>query len=257
MKILFIGDIVASPGRDAVKELLPDLRDELTPDIVIANAENLTHGRGASTQHLEEMQNAGVDFFTGGDHTFWLGSLEDEIDNLPYVRPANYPPGTPGDGHRLVDLGSKGNILIINLMGRVFIGNPIDDPFRKADEILESYADKKVDAIVVDFHAEATSEKHALAFYLDGRVDAIVGTHTHVPTCDTRVFPKGTIYVTDVGMCGNIDSVLGVKKEIILKKTLTGLNQRFEWETTGKKAFRSVIIDTREKTIERVDKYLS
>lgn len=256
MKILLIGDIVASPGREAVVEVLPGIKAEIVPDLTIANAENLAHGRGVTVQTISKMQEAGIDYFTSGDHVFWQKGTADEIDTLPIIRPANYPKGVPGIGHKLLDLGKHGNVLLINLMGRTFLSNSIDDPFRKADEILNAYTDKDVALTIVDFHAEATSEKQALGFYLDGRVDIFVGTHTHIPTCDHRILPKNTYYVTDLGMTGNIDSVLGVKTEIIQKLFLTGMNQRFEWESTGKKAFRSVIIDTDKKTIDRLDKYL-
>jgi 2',3'-cyclic-nucleotide 2'-phosphodiesterase len=254
MRILFIGDIVSEPGRNAVKELLPQIKTDFSPDIVIANAENITHGRGFTKEAIEEMQNVGVDFFTGGDHTFWQKGSEDIIDSLPMIRPANYPPSVAGSGYKIVDLGSKGTILIINILGRVFFSNQLDSPFNEIDKILEEHKDQNITEILVDFHAEATSEKYAMGFYLDGRVSAVIGTHTHVPTCDHRILPKGTAFVSDAGMTGNIDSVLGVKTEIIQKLFLTGINQRFEWESAGKKAFRSVIIDTAEKTIERVDR---
>lgn len=256
MKILLIGDIVASPGREAIQEVLPGIKAKIMPDLTIANAENLAHGRGVTAKTISQMQDSGVDYFTSGDHIFWQKSTDDEIDTLPLIRPANYPAGVAGIGHKLLDIGKHGNVLIINLMGRTFLSNSIDDPFRKADEILEEYENKDVALTIVDFHAEATSEKYALGFYLDGRVDIFVGTHTHVPTCDHRILPKGTYYVTDLGMTGNVDSVLGVKTEIIQKLFLTGINQRFEWESAGKRAFRSVIIDTDKKTIDRIDKYL-
>lgn len=256
MRILFIGDIVASPGRRAVSKILPNLRKEKEIDIVIANAENLSNGRGATSEALEEIQNAGVDFFTSGDHIFWQRDTEHIFDDFPLIRPLNYPEGTLGEGYKVVDLGAKGKLLVINAMGRTSFGGGFSylrDPFTLTKEVISQHKDENIDAIVVDFHAEATSEKHAFAFYLDGSVDAIVGTHTHVPTCDNRVLPAGTMYVTDLGMTGNLDSVIGVKSEIIIKSYLTAQNQRFEWEKTGKKAFRSVIIDTTKETIERFD----
>lgn len=255
MKIIFIGDIVSSLGRNAVKKTLPALIGDFEPDLVIANAENITGGRGASIEHLQEMQNCGVNYFTSGDHIFWQRGFEDVIDDLPLVRPQNYPSGTPGKGYDLVKSESGKTLLLVNLQGRTFINERIDDPFSAIDEILDLPID--YDACLIDFHAEATSEKHALAFYLDGRVDVIVGTHTHVPTCDNRIFPKGTLYVSDVGMSGSIDSVLGTKSDIIISLYKTGRNQRFEWEKEGRSAFRSVLIDTDRNTIERFDKYLS
>jgi hypothetical protein len=258
MRILFIGDIVAKPGRSAVKEVLPELKREQKVDLVIANAENLAHGRGATAETIREMQTYGVDFFTGGDHLFWHKDFEDVIDTLPIVRPANYPSTTPGKGYALIEHKSGKKVLIINLMGQTSFGGTnafLDHPFKKADEILNEY--KSVDCIkFIDFHAEATSEKEALGFYLDGKVDALIGTHTHIPTCDGMKLPKGTLYLTDAGMTGNINSVLGVKKEIIINQFLTAQNQKFEWEEYGQKAFRSVLLDTENKTVERFDKLL-
>ena len=243
-----------------VKEVLPGIKREQKIDLVIANAENLAHGRGATVETIREMQNYGVDFFTGGDHLFWHKDFEDSIDNLPIVRPANYPEGTPGVGHSLIQYKNGDKILVINLMGRTSFGGTnsyLDDPFKTVTKILDMYSDREkygdIKIKLLDFHAEATSEKYAMAFYLDGKVDAVVGTHTHVPTCDCMVLPKGTLYVTDIGMTGIVDSVLGVKKDIIINLFLTAQNQKFEWEEYGKKAFRSVILDTSKKTIERFD----
>ena len=254
MKILFIGDIVARAGRRYTKEILPDLIKKHKIGFTIANAENIAGGRGATAGTLEELMEVGVDFFTGGDHIFWQKGFEEDIDEFPIIRPANFPQDLPGTGHKLVDAGKFGSILIMNLMGRVSFGNQlVDDPFRKADEILEIYGSEDVSYAILDFHAEATSEKTALGFYLDGRVNAVLGTHTHVPTCDQRVLPKGTLYITDIGMTGIVDSVLGVEKDIIIEQFLSGMNQKFEWENTGTKAFRSVLLDTQKNTIERID----
>jgi metallophosphoesterase (TIGR00282 family) len=254
MKILIVGDIVARPGRDYVREVLPGVIKEHGVEFTIANAENIAHGRGVTKKTLEELMNVGVDFFTSGDHVFWQKDSIDDIESFPIIRPANFPSNLPGEGHALVDAGKFGNILIINLMGRVSFNNQlVDDPFRKVDEILEENKDKEVAYTIVDFHAEATSEKAALGFYLDGRVDAVVGTHTHVPTCDNRVLPDGTLFISDIGMTGIIDSVLGVEKDIIIKQFLSGMNQRFEWENTGTKAFRSVLLDTQKGAITRID----
>lgn len=254
MKILFLGDIVSKPGRQIVKEFLPSLILEFNPDIVIANCENLSHGRGVTKEHLQEMKNAGVDYFTGGDHMFYKKDLEDYIDQEPLVRPANYPSLTPGKGHAVINTKNNEKLLIINVLGRTFLNERLDDPFTKVDEILSSYNKTDYDICIVDFHAEATSEKHALAFYLDGRVNAVLGTHTHVPTCDNRVMPKGTMYVSDVGMCGSTDSVLGVDENIIIAMYLTAQNQRFDWKEDGRRALRSVLLDTNEKTIVRLDR---
>ena len=256
MRIFFIGDIVARPGREIVVELLPKIISEEKIDIVFANGENMAHGRGATRRTIEELLACGINYFTSGDHVFWHKGFEDEIDTLPILRPANFPGDLPGEGYKLLDAGKNGNILLINLMGRTFLNERLDDPFRKLDEILEEVKGEDIGFSIVDFHAEATSEKHAFAFYADGRVGAVLGTHTHVPTCDNRVFPGGTLYVTDLGMTGIIDSVLGVKKGVILDLYLTGLNQKFEWENTGTKALRGVVLDTDKNSIERYDRIL-
>jgi hypothetical protein len=257
MKILFIGEVVAEPGRKIVKSILPEVVKKHSVDFVVANVENLSGGKGITRENIEEMRVAGVDFFTGGDHVFWFKGTEDFIDEIPLVRPANYPEGTIGKGYEIVDTGKKGSVLVINLLGRTFSSDAsayVEDPFRTADMILEKVKDKNISAIVLDFHAEASSEKYSLAHYLDGRIDCFVGTHTHVPTADNMVLPKGTLFVSDVGMCGAIDSSLGVKVEITIKMFLTGRNQRFDWESAGRKAFRSVLFDTQAKSVLRIDK---
>lgn len=256
MRILFIGDIVAAPGINAVKEALSELLKEQSFDLVVANVENLDNGRGITEETLVELQTIGINFFTSGDHVFRNPDYEDLFSQFPIIRPANFPEIVGGEGYKLVDLGKNGKVLIINLQGRTFINEKIHDPFTTVSQILHELKDEYTYSIV-DFHAEATSEKAAMGFYLDGRVHAILGTHTHVPTSDTRTLPNGSVFVSDVGMCGNIDSVLGVKKDIILKMYLTGLNQRFEWESTGNYAFRSVIIDTQTNEITRYDRVYS
>ncbi|MBD3366135.1 metallophosphoesterase [candidate division WWE3 bacterium] len=256
MRILFIGDLVGRPGRSIVKDLLPQIRKDEDVDLVIASADNLAGGRGATRGTINETRDAGVDFFTGGDHIFHHREFEQDIEDLPIVRPANYPGDAPGVGYAVIDLGSKGSVLLINLMGRTAFGGPqayLEDPFTRAAEILEEFSSEEDLIRLVDFHAEATSEKKALGFYLDGRVDGVFGTHTHVPTCDARILPLGTAYVTDVGMSGNIESVLGVKKDIIIELFLTARLQKFEWENTGTKAFRSVLLNTDSNHIKRLD----
>jgi 2',3'-cyclic-nucleotide 2'-phosphodiesterase len=257
MKILFVGEIVAEPGRKVVKKVLPEIKKEYDVDFVVANAENLSGGKGITQENIDEMRMAGVDYFTGGDHIFWFKDTEDFIDNIPLVRPANYPEGEMGKGYDIVDTGKNGSILIMNLIGRTFspgAGCYADDPFRTADKILEETKDKNIVTSILDFHAEASSEKYSLAHYLDGRVGCIVGTHTHVPTADNMELPKGTLFVSDVGMCGAIDSSLGVKVDITIKMFLTARNQRFDWESAGRKAFRSVLFDTEAKSVIRIDK---
>lgn len=253
MRLLFIGDIVARPGRQAVKEFLPEIIKTEDVDFVIANAENLAHGRGATEGTIIEMQNAGVDFFTGGDHLFWHKDFE--IEGMPVIRPANLPDSTPGKGFEILNVdGIK--LAVINIMGQSFINEPTDNPFYEIDDILNNPEVRSADIRVVDFHGETTSDKLAFGFYVDGRVDVVCGTHTHIPTADERILPKGTLYITDIGMTGNIDSVLGVKKEIIIDRMAFGKKQRFEWELEGRKEFRSVLADTEKNEIYRVDKKL-
>ncbi|MBT6401597.1 YmdB family metallophosphoesterase [candidate division WWE3 bacterium] len=259
MKILFVGEIVARPGRQTVKEVLPEIIAQEKPDLVLANAENIAHGRGATTGTINEMIDVGVEFFTGGDHLFWHKGFENEIDDLPIIRPANIMDGDyPGKGYEILETDA-GKVLIINVMAienHHFSKETLDNPYLVAERIIEEEG-KNVDVILVDFHAEYTSDKHAMGFYLDGRADVVLGTHTHVPTSDPRVLPEGTLYVTDVGMCGNTDSVLGVKKEIILNRVIHGAKERFEWALEGRRAFRSVLIDTTAKEIRRLDKQVT
>lgn len=262
MRILFIGDIVGRLGRRAVLSLLPGLRKDLKLDAVFANGENLAHGRGATKATIDEVLSGGVDYFTGGNHVLWQPSIIEELtnENLPILRPENYPQGLPGKGSTVIDFGKKGQVLLISLQGRDFINQPVDNPLRVADRVLEDYLGRVLMA-VVDFHAEATAEKAALGYYLDGRVSAVLGTHTHVPTADGRVLPGGTAYVTDVGMVGARESVLGVKKENIINRLLSPLPERFEWVDDGPVVFQSVLLEINSVTgkavgIERVDRFL-
>lgn len=251
MKILFIGDIVAKPGRQTIKEILPKVIKKYGVDFVIANAENLSHGNGFSPDTISEMQKAGVDFFTSGDHVWGnhSGVLALEDPNFPVIRPENFPPAKiPGRGHAVIQAKNGEKILVINLIGRVFMKKHYECPFRTVDEILKKYSDEKFAAIIVDVHAEATSEKYALGFYLDGRVSAVVGTHTHVPTADWRILDNSTAFMADVGMTGSLDSVIGVKKEIIIKSFLSQMPIKHEPETSGKMVFNGCLIELDEKS---------
>ena len=233
MQILFVGDIFGRPGRTIVREHLGALVKEHGVDLCIANGENAAGGFGLTPQIAEEFFDLGVDVLTTGNHVWDKRELVDYFNaaaNEPYsparrvLRPANYPAGTPGVG--VYEGTTRGGVeyAVINLQGRVFMAN-IDDPFRVADRLL---AQIKAKVIFVDFHAEATSEKVALGWYLDGRVTALIGTHTHIPTADTRLLPGGTAYQTDVGMTGPYDSVIGVQKDQIVQRFLTSLPARFE-----------------------------
>lgn len=259
MKILFIGDVVGSMGRKTLEKVLPGLILSDSIDFVVANAENSAQGRGTTPAVLAEMQSIGVDYFTGGDHIYWQKGFEEAIEEAPLVRPANYPDPAPGKTIGFLDKPGKGKLVILNLMGRTFLNDNLDNPFTRADILLEelnNHSLYKDCSILVDFHAEATSEKVAMGRYLDGRVTAVVGTHTHVPTSDTQVLPKGTCYVSDVGMTGSFDSVLGVRSDIILKLFLSGRQQKFEWEDTGRAVLSSVLINTLDNSIIRKDRLL-
>jgi metallophosphoesterase (TIGR00282 family) len=244
VKILYIGDIVAKIGRRAVSQVLPKLIEEKQIDFVIAQAENMSTGNGITKKALKEMQDAGVDFFTGGNHSFkkpeGLELMEDPKNHI--IRPANYPEDTPGKGWQISQT-PFGNVLVINVLGQTFNGPELEHPIKVVDQILQENSDTKLAATIVDFHGDLTSEKVAIGFYLDGKVSAVVGSHTHVSTADARVLPKGTAHITDVGMTGPIDSVLGVKKEIIIDRWLNQGKSRFEWPKTGTVQFSSVLVD--------------
>jgi 2',3'-cyclic-nucleotide 2'-phosphodiesterase len=215
MKLLFLGDIVGRAGREAVVRHLPTLRTTLQPDIVIANAENAAAGFGITRAIADELLKLGIDCLTTGNHVWDQRELLGQIDQLPrLLRPLNYPAGTPGRGHALIALPDKRQVLVINLMGRLFM-DALDDPFAAIESLLGQYRlGNNLAGIFVDFHAEASSEKMALGHFLDGRVSAVVGTHTHVPTADAMLLPRGTAYQTDSGMCGDYHSVIGMKKEV-------------------------------------------
>lgn len=227
VKILFIGDIVGGPGRQAVARELHRLIDRYRIDLVIANGENAAGGFGITEEKARELFSLGIDVLTSGNHVW------DKKESFPYirreerlVRPANYPPETIGRGRTVVRTAGGVSIGVLNLEGRVFM-NSLDCPFRTADREI-ALLKEQANIIVVDFHAEATSEKVALGWHLDGRVSAIVGTHTHVQTADERVLPGGTAYMTDAGMTGSFDSVIGVKKELAIERFITQMPVRFE-----------------------------
>ncbi|MDD3861649.1 MAG: TIGR00282 family metallophosphoesterase [Candidatus Gracilibacteria bacterium] len=249
MKILFLGDIVARAGRDTVKKVLPNVIKEHSPDFIIGNVENLSHGNGFTPRALEEMEEAGIDFFTSGDHA-WGGKAGSESiasEDFPVIRPANVPPEVPGIGYFVAKSKQGHKILVINLVGRVFMKKNYDCPFRTVDKILKKFAKEKLDAIFVDLHAEATSEKYAMGFYLDGRISALVGTHTHVATADARILENGTAFMCDVGMTGSLDSVIGVRKDLIITSFLTQMAVKHEPETDGKMIFNGCLIEIENK----------
>ena len=255
MNILFIGDIVGKPGRQAVAALLPSLKREHHLDCVIANGENAAHGSGMTTATAKELLAAGIDVITTGDHVWDQKGFEEEIENLPQViRPANMATAAPGRGSVVINIGDKARVGVLNLQGRVFMP-ATDCPFRAAQTEVAKLR-RQTNIIVVDLHAEATSEKIAMGRHLDGQVSLVVGTHTHVQTADEQILPKGTAYLTDAGMCGPHDSVLGRDVGMVIRKFVSGMPQRLE-VATGKIELCGVVVEVDEITglaqkIERV-----
>jgi 2',3'-cyclic-nucleotide 2'-phosphodiesterase len=220
MRLLFIGDLVGRAGRDAVRDHLPALRERLQPDAVIINAENSAHGFGHTPKICEELYGYGATCITSGNHIWDQREIIPYVDRDPnFVRPINFPPGTPGRGHTVLQIAGGRKLMVINVMGRLFM-DALDDPFAVVGNLLAQTRLGKggYDAIFVDIHAEASSEKQAFAHHFDGRVSVVVGTHTHVPTADARILPGGTGYQTDAGMSGDYDSVIGMRKDIAIAK---------------------------------------
>ena len=236
MLVLSIGDIIGKPGRQAVKRLLPKLRQEYGLELVVANGENAAGGIGLTVATAEELFEAGVDVITSGNHIWLHREIIPYLDGeRPVLRPLNYPPGVPGKGYVI-----NGQIMVVNVMGRTFMGE-LDCPFQVMNKLL-AQLEPKPRIIIVDFHAEATSEKIALGRYLDGRVSAVLGTHTHVGTIDTQIFPRGTAYVTDIGMTGPIDSIIGDDIQQVLQRFLTKLPHRLS-VGHGRTAFNAIMVD--------------
>lgn len=257
MNIMLVGDICGKPGRTAAAHYIPQLRSKYELDLVIVNGENSAGGIGITQPIYEELLEMGAQVVTTGNHIWDKKEIFTFIDTSNFLlRPANYPPNTPGKGYTIISVGQH-KIGIINLSGRVFMP-PVDCPFRISDEII-SVLEKECDCIIVDFHAEATSEKSALGWYLDGRISCLVGTHTHVQTADEQILPQGTAYISDLGMVGPCHSILGMDKEPVIRKFITGLPARFN-VASGKSIFCAVIvkIDTNSKkalSITRIQKY--
>ncbi len=241
MRILVIGDIIGKPGREAVRELLPDLLHEYRLDLVVANGENTAGGLGLTPDTAQDLFDYGIDVITSGNHIWHHKEILPYLDgNLPILRPLNYPPAAPGRGYLFRD-----NVLVVNLIGRTFIGD-FDCPFRAMDKLLAEFNDK-AKVIIVDFHAEATSEKVAMGWYLDGRVSALLGTHTHVGTIDSRILSRGTAYVTDIGMVGPKDSVIGDDVDSVLKRFLTLIPRRLP-VGKGRVSFDAIFVEVDEDT---------
>jgi metallophosphoesterase (TIGR00282 family) len=256
LNILFIGDIFGNPGRKAVKEYLGTLKRDLKIDFCIANGENSAAGSGITYVIAQELYKYGIDVITMGNHTWSKKEIYSFIENdKRIIRPSNFAPGTPGNGYAIIET-QKGRIGILNLAGRVYMDS-VDCPFRKADEDILKIKEQ-TNIIIVDFHAEATSEKIAMGWYLDGRVSAVVGTHTHVQTADEKILDCGTGYITDVGMTGPNEGIIGVDKEIVIEKFLKGLPVKFE-VSTGKVQFNAIYLEIEEKKgrvtkIERISR---
>lgn len=241
MKILCIGDIFGKPGRIAVEKFLPELLEKQAIDFTVANGENSAGGNGMNRKVLEQLSNIGVDVFTMGNHTWGNKELLSFIDeDKRIIRPANYTPGVPGHGWRSFEVKGQ-KIAVCNIIGRIFM-DPSQCPFNTMNQILAEIQEAGIKTVLVDFHAEATSEKIAMGWYLDGRVSAIFGTHTHVQTNDARLLNKGTAYITDIGMTGPRDSVLGVDKNLIIKKMTTQIPVRFE-PAGGDIQFNGIILE--------------
>jgi hypothetical protein len=253
--LLFVADVIGRPGRETVGALLPLVKAELKADLTVVNGENAAGGFGLTAKIVDELRRAGADIVTTGNHVWDQKQFVEEIVDLDRVlRPANYPPGAPGRGWQVIDAGGE-QVLVMNLMGRLFM-NDLDDPFRAADAVLG--ANPGVRIVVCDMHGEATSEKTAMGWHLDGRASAVIGTHTHVPTADQRVLPGGTAYCTDAGMVGPLNSVIGFDQATALRRFLTGMPSRFE-VADGPVTFNSVVVSIdrltgRATTIQRNDR---
>jgi len=250
LKVLLIGDIIGRPGRKAVSALVPNLRRQHGIDLVVANGENASGGIGITPPAVEELLNSGVDVITSGNHIWKHREIIPCLEGgFPVIRPLNYPPGAPGHGYLIKD-----GVMVINLIGRVFMGE-LDCPFQAVDRLLRE-VNPKPRAIVVDFHAEATSEKGAMGAYLDGRVSAVVGTHTHIGTIDARILPRGTAFVSDIGMVGPRDSVIGDDAEAVVTKFLTQMPRHLS-VGKGPVTFNSVLVEIGENgkavSIARID----
>ena len=255
MRILFIGDVVGKPGRQAVAALVPKLRAERGVELVIANGENSAHGAGLTAATVSELLNAGVDVITSGDHIWDQKEIYEVIEHEPrLLRPMNVAPGTPGRGSTIVNAEGKCAVAVLNLVGRVFMP-PCECPFRTAEAEVARLR-RQTNIIIVDLHAEATSEKIAMGRFLDGKVSAVIGTHTHIATADECILPHGTAYITDAGMCGPHDSVLGRDVEAVLKRFLTQMPQKLE-VASGDVQLCGVIVEVddnsgRARHIERI-----
>lgn len=249
-KILYLGDIMGNPGRRVVGRLLPGLRANLSPDLVIAQAENVSHGKSMSTHHMRELQRAGVDFFTGGNHTIERASILPLLGdpNEPVIAPINQPGVEPGWGVKVAHT-RRGKIQIISLLGTTFpnLAEPIGNPLQAIDQVLETTKDEEFVARIVNFHGDWSSEKRVIGYYLDGRVTAVIGDHWHIPTADAMVLPGGTAHITDVGMCGTLHSSLGVELQSIISRWRDGKSTKNDMAEAGPFQLNAVLVTVDSK----------
>ncbi|MCD4705031.1 TIGR00282 family metallophosphoesterase [bacterium] len=249
LKILFFGDVMGSIGRQAIIKALPALKKEYQPDLTTINAENLAHGKGITQKIAQKMKNSGVDFFTSGNHIYSKPDFKKIFadDSFNIIAPANDPRTPLGCGYKTLKIG-KNKLIMLNLLGKTFIDEEnIECPFKKFNQLYSEFQEINPDYIIIDFHAEATSEKVAFGHYVDGKVTALLGTHTHIQTNDARLLPKGTAYITDVGMVGAKESVIGVNKEIIIDKFLNDSKIIFDIPKTGLAIINAVLLEINEK----------
>ncbi|MFC0299615.1 TIGR00282 family metallophosphoesterase [Virgibacillus soli] len=251
MKILFIGDVVGSPGREMVQQYLPKIKEKYRPHVTIVNGENAAAGKGITEKIYKQFLEWGAQVVTMGNHTWDKKEIFEFIDDAKYlIRPANFPANNPGKGLVFINVNGV-EVAVINLQGRTFLP-AIEDPFTMIDTLIQQ-AKKRTNIIFVDFHAEATSEKQALGWYVDGRASAVVGTHTHTQTADNRILPKGTAYITDVGMTGPYDGILGMQREAVLKRFLTNLPVRFEVDKDGRAQLNAFLVTIDDKAGRALD----
>lgn len=262
MRILFFGDLVGRPARNIIKQILPVYKKKYRPDLIFANGDNLAHGKGVTEKTIKEISEHGIDAITCGDHIWDTSQALDIIKGNKYnlLCPANLPVSDYKKGYKIVEVDSS-KVLIINLIGRVFFQKYPDCPFRAADKIIKQNKNSGAKAIIVDFHCEATSEKRAMGFYLDSRVSAVLGTHTHIQTADEEILEGGTAYISDVGMVGPKNSILGCKKEVVINNMLTQMPFRYEMSDDKNVLINAVVVEIEKNgkatKIERINEVIS
>jgi len=251
MRVLYIGDVFGTLGQEALRKYLPKLKQDFKPHLIFLNAENIDRGFGITEEIYKELMTMGISVLTMGNHTFRNRKIFDFIQGSNIVRPLNYDDSVPGVGYKTIQFNGE-KVTVVNLLGRVFMGDPLDNPFKLIDQLLPTLDS---DYVFIDFHAEATSEKIAFALHVDGRVTAVVGTHTHVPTADAMILPQGTMYITDIGMTGAKYGILGAKKELQIEKFITGMRGKVVEETEGPLQMNAVFIDTALTKIQSINIY--